>query len=137
MVSTINLDIREARREFFPITENYIYMNAANHGPPSIPVQDAVRGFLTDWDRLSRHGDRRTSEACDSFAKLVKASPDEVCAQPNTSAGLAAVAESINYERGQNVVVNDLENAANIYPWMGQRRKGVELRVIEGKVLHL
>ena len=107
-------------------------MNAANHGPPSIPVQDAVRGFLLDWDRLSRNGDKRTAETCDRFAKLVNASSDEVCAQPNTSAGLAAVAESISYERGMNVIVNDLENAANIYPWMAQQRKGVELRVVKG-----
>ena len=132
-VCMINLDISKVRREYFPVTNEYIYMNAANHGPPSIPVREAVRGFLNDWDKLSRQGDRRTSEACNGFAKLVKASPDEVCAQPNTSAGLAAVAESLHYENGQNVVVNDLENAANIYPWMAQQRKGVELRVVKGR----
>jgi selenocysteine lyase/cysteine desulfurase len=127
------LDVNKARKDYFPITEDYIYMNAANHGPPSKPVQDAVSGFLSDWDRLSRRGDLRTSEACQTFAKLVNANPDEVCAQPNTSAGLAAVAESLSYMKGQNVVVNDLENAANIYPWMAQKRKGVELRVVKGK----
>ena len=128
----IDLNIDKIRREYFPVTENYVYMNTANHGPPSVPVQEAVRGFLLDWDRLSRNGDKRTLEACDSFAKLVKASGNEVCAQPNTSSGLAAVAESLTYERGMNVIVNDLENAANIYPWMAQQRKGVEMRVVKG-----
>jgi len=107
-------------------------MNAANHGPPSIPVQEALRRFLLDWDRLSRNGDKRTTEACDNFAKLVNASRDEVCAQPNTSAGLATVAESLSYGAGMNVVINDLENAANVYPWLAQQRKGVEMRVIKG-----
>lgn len=119
-------------RELFPITERYVYMNVANHGPPSLPVQNAVRGFLDDWDGLSRHGDRRTEETCHSFAKLINAEPDEVCAQPNTSAGLTAVAEALDWERGSNVVVNDLENSANLLPWLAQRRKGVEVRVVEG-----
>lgn len=126
------MNVEKIRRDYFPVTENYVYLNAANHGPPSIPVQEAVRGFLLDWDRLSRNGDKRTAEACDSFAKLVKASGDEVCAQPNTSAGLAAVAESLSYVKGMNVIVNDLENAANLYPWMAQQRKGVDLRIVKG-----
>ena len=119
-------------REWFPITDDYVYMNVANHGPPSLPVQDAVRGFLDDWDRLGRHGDRRVVEACERFAKLVHAEPDEVCAQPNTSMGLTAVAETLKWEAGMNVVTDDLENPANLYPWMAQRRKGVELRVVRG-----
>lgn len=108
-------------------------MNAANHGPPSVLVQEAIQSFLNDWNKLSRNGDQRTKEACDSFAKLIKANSNEICAQPNTSAGLASVAESINYEKDQNVIINDLENAANIYPWMAQKRKGVELRIVKGK----
>lgn len=104
-------------------------MNVANHGPPSLPVQDAMRRFLNDWDGLSRHGDRRTEEACHSFAELINAEPGEVCAQPTTSAGLTAVVEALDWERGSNVVVNDL---ANLLPWRAQRRKSVEVRVVEG-----
>lgn len=128
----IDLNISQIRREYFPVTEKCIYMNTANHGPPSIPVQESVRRFLLDWDKLSRNGDKRTTEACDNFAKLVNASRDEICAQPNTSAGLATVAESLSYRAGMNVVINDLENAANVYPWLAQQRKGVEIRVIRG-----
>jgi len=122
----------EKIRERFPITKDTVYMNVANHGPPSLPVQDAIRGFLDDWGALSRHGDRRVLEACESFAHLIGASPDEVCAQPNTSMGLTAVAETLKWERGMNVVTDDLENPANLFPWMAQRRKGVELRIVKG-----
>jgi selenocysteine lyase/cysteine desulfurase len=122
----------EKVREWFPISDDYVYMNVANHGPPSLPVQDAIKGFLDDWDRLERHGDLRVIEACECFAKLVHAEPDEVCAQPNTSMGLTAVAETLNWEGGMNVVTDDLENPANLFPWMAQRRKRVELRVVKG-----
>lgn len=125
------MDVSEIRVRF-PITERYVYMNVANHSPPSTPVQGAIRGFLEDWDDLSRHGDRRVEKACNGFARLVGAEPDEIACQPNTSAGLTVVAEAIEYPHGANVVVNDLENPANLYPWMAQRWKGVEVRVVKG-----
>jgi len=125
------MNINEVRAKF-PITERYVYLNVANHGPPSLPVQNAVRDFLDDWDMLKRYGDMRTEEACQSFAKLINAGPDEVCAQPNTSAGLTTIAETLDWKRGSNVVVNDLENSANICPWLAQRRKGVEVRIVKG-----
>jgi selenocysteine lyase/cysteine desulfurase len=123
----------EKVREDFPITNEVVYLNVANHSPPSRPVQDAIRGFLEDWDRLARHGDMRVEEACRSFAHLIGADPCEVVGQPNTSAGLSIVAESLPLERGMNVVTNDLENPANVYPWLAQRRKGIEVRIIKGE----
>ncbi|MFH2110306.1 MAG: aminotransferase class V-fold PLP-dependent enzyme [Candidatus Bathyarchaeota archaeon] len=120
-------------RDPFPITEQYTYMNIANHSPPSTPVKTAIREFLDDWDRLSRHGDRRVGMANDSFARLIGAKPNEVACQPNTSRGLATVAGSIIYRRGDNVIVNDLENWANVYPWTALRSRGVEARVIKGR----
>ncbi len=131
MKGSSSMNIRKVR-ESIPVTEEVVYMNVANHCPPSRPVQDAIRGFLTDWDRLERHGDRRVEEACRSFGKLVNASADEVACQPNTSAGLTMVAETVELKRGMNVVVNDLENAANVYPWIAQRRRGVDVRIVRG-----
>ena len=126
-------------RDPFPITEHYTYLNIANHSPPSTPVKAAIRGFLDDWDRLSRHGDRRVELANESFAQLIGAKPNEIACQPNTSRGLAIVADSIVYRRGDNVIVNDLENWANVYPWTALRSRGVEVRVVKGRggSLHL
>lgn len=125
------MNMAEVRKDF-PITEKWVYLNIANHSPPSRPVQDAIQGFLDDWDRFGRREDERVREAIQSFARLIGGDPDEVAYQPNTSAGLVAIAESIGLDRGMNVVINDLENPANIYPWTAQRWKGVEVRVVKG-----
>ncbi|MGD2201208.1 MAG: aminotransferase class V-fold PLP-dependent enzyme [Candidatus Bathyarchaeota archaeon] len=119
-------------REDFPITRDRVYLNIANHSPPSKPVQGAIRELLLDWDRLERNGDRRVREACDSFARLINASPEEIACQPNTSQGLTTIAETLPLKRGENIVVSDLENPANIYPWLAQRRRGVEIRIVPG-----
>jgi len=120
-------------RRGFPVTERCKYLNTANHGPPSEHVKKAIQGFLLDWDNLNRRGDYKVDQAIESFAKLIKASPLEVACQPNTSRGLAVAAASIGFKRGDNIVINDLENWANIYPWVLQKRKGVEIRVVKGK----
>ena len=127
----IHLNVKKVREDF-PITRDVVYMNVANHSPPSVLVQNAVRAFLNDWDDLARRGDRRVEEACANFARLIGAEAGEVGCQPNTSMGLTMVAESLGWKRGDNMVTNDLENPANLFPWMAQRRRGVELRIIEG-----
>jgi len=120
-------------RENFPITQRFKYLNTANHGPPSTHVRKAIEGFLDDWDNLSRHGDQKVELANQSFAELIKASSEEIACQPNTSRGLATVAASIDFKRGENLIVNDLENWANVYPWTLQSKRGVEVRIVKAR----
>jgi len=120
-------------RENFPVTQRYKYLNTANHGPPSTHVRQAIESFLDDWDNLSRHGDHKVELANQSFAKLIQATPEEIACQPNTSRGLATVAASIDFKRGENVIVNDLENWANVYPWTLQSKRGVEVRIVNAR----
>ena len=127
------MNVEKIREEFFPVTKTTTFLDIANHSPPCVPVQEAIRGYLLDWDRLDRRGDARTEEAVALWAKLVGATPDEACSQPNTSSGLATVAEALRFEEGDNIVVNDLENPANLYPWIAQHKRGVEVRVVRGK----
>ncbi len=119
-------------REPFPVTEGCTFLDVANHSPPSTPVKAAIAVYLDDWDRLTRHGDAGVEQASESFARLIGARPHEIACQPNTSRGLATAAGSIPFKRGDNVVVNDLENWANVYPWTGLRRRGVEVRIVRG-----
>jgi cysteine desulfurase/selenocysteine lyase len=127
------MDVAKIREELFPVTKTVTFLDVANHSPPCVPVQDAIRGYLLDWNRLDRRGDVRTAETVALWAKLVGADPDEACSQPNTSAGLATVAEALRFGPGDNAVVNNLENPANWYPWTAQRARGAELRVIRGR----
>ena len=120
-------------RENFPVTSRYKYLNTANHGPPSTHVRKAIQSFLDDWDNLQRHGDHKVELANKSFAELIKATPEEIACQPNTSRGLATVAASIDFKRGENVVVNELENWANVYPWTLQSKRGVDVRIVKAR----
>ena len=127
------MNVAKIREEYFPVTKNIVFLDIANHSPPCTPVQEAIRGYLLDWDRLDRRGDERTEQTIAEWAKLVGSTPEEACFQPNTSAGLATMAEAIRFKEGENVVVNDLENPANLYPWIAQKVRGVEVRAVRGR----
>ena len=127
------MNVEKIREDLFPMTKTTTFFDIANHSPPCVPVQEAIRGYLLDWDKFDRRGDARTEEAVATWAKLVGATPEETCSQPNTSQGLATVAEALRFKEGDNIVVNDLENPANLYPWISQRSRGVEVRVVKGR----
>ncbi|MBN1683372.1 aminotransferase class V-fold PLP-dependent enzyme [Candidatus Bathyarchaeota archaeon] len=127
------MNVEKIREEYFPITKKIKFFDTANHSPPSIPVQEAIRNYLDDWDNLDRKGDQRTLETIESWSRLIGCNKDEACFQPNTSSGLAVVSEILRFKKGDSIIINDLENPANQIPWLAQRNKGVEIRIIRGR----
>jgi len=121
-------------RALFPVTQNCIYLNHAAVCPLSIPVyermQQHARDLLEhgavhyrDWFAAIRH-------TRGLAAKFIHANPDEVAFAPNTSSGLAMIANGLDWRAGDNIVTADCEFPANIVPWMRIRREhGVEVRM--------
>jgi selenocysteine lyase/cysteine desulfurase len=62
----------------------------------------------------------------------VNCRPHEIAFTQNTSAGLSAIANGIDWREGDNVVTCNVEFPANIYPWMrlGDER-GVHMKLAE------
>jgi selenocysteine lyase/cysteine desulfurase len=57
--------------------------------------------------------------------------PESITFTKNTTAGLGLVAAGLDWEDGDNIVGVNREFPSNIYPWMGLKRKGVELRLYQ------
>ena len=127
------MNVQQIRDNSFPVTKTVGFFDTANHSPPCVQVQDAIRGYLLDWDKLDRQGDKRVEEACSSWAQLIGCLAEETCFQPNTSSGLSVVAETLQLKDGDSVVINDLENPANQIPWLAQKAKGVDIRTVRGR----
>ncbi len=121
-------------RKLFPVTQNCIYLNHAAVCPLSLPVYDQMQHHVRD---LLEHGAvhyrdwfaaiRHTRELA---AKFIHANPDEIAFAPNTSSGLAMIANGIDWRAGDNIVTADCEFPANVVPWMRIRREhGIEVRM--------
>lgn len=125
------MDLHAVRSEM-PVSSRWIYLNHAAVAPLSRPAARAMRLLVHDaeengmvncdqWSQLY-------SRARGSVAALIGARAEEIAFLKNTTDGLLAVANGINWQRGDNVVLPEREFPANVYPWLNLRERQVEVR---------
>jgi selenocysteine lyase/cysteine desulfurase len=119
-------------RALYPITGRYAYLDHAAIAPLATPVRSTVEVFLgrmteEPFDRI--HWERFRSQVRGRVAELLSVGHESIAFTKNTTAGIGLVAGGLDWEDGDNIVGVDREYPANIYPWMGLKRKGVELRL--------
>jgi len=128
--SSMNSEIRQ----LFPVTQHYIYLNHAAVAPISLPVYERMerhtRNLLEHGAAHFREWIAAVRQVRGLAAQLINAQPDEIAFAPNTSSGLAMIANGIDWRAGDNLVTADCEFPANVVPWMRIKREfGVEVRM--------
>jgi len=110
-------------------------MNHAALGPVSLPVKEAITNYL---ENCAYHGSQDFLKWMDrleairaSLARLIGAGSQEMAFVENTSQGLNAIANSLQWEPGDVVLISYPEFPANIYPWLNLQRLGVTIRYLE------
>ena len=127
------MDPLEARA-LFPICDEHIHMNHAGVAPMSMRVRAAVEHVT---QLMSEEGfvHEEYTEAVDglrsSLATLVGVSPDQVSITRGTAHGISLLARGLDWKEGDNIVGARLEYPANLFPWMANRDRGVEMRLVE------
>jgi len=119
-------------RALYPIARRYAYLDHANIAPLATPVRstmDVFLGRLTEEPFDLEHWERFRTQVRGRVAELLSVGPESIAFTKNTTSGLGLVAAGLDWEAGDNIVGVDREFPANIYPWMGLKRKGVELRL--------
>jgi len=131
--SLVNLDD-------FPTTKKYVYLNAASISLMPLPVLRKMNDFQ---EELGLRGtvwfDEKVEtmaleDARSEAAKLIGADVDEIALMSSTTEALCAIAWSLDFKRGDNVVTTDMEFPSVVYPWMRiGKEKGVEVRSARNK----
>src|SRR5262249_26050620 len=129
-------------RKLFPITQNYVYLNHAAVCPISSPVYERMqrhtRDLLENAAVHFREGGGAVKETRELAARLINAAPEEIAFAPNTSAGLAMIANGVDWRAGDNIVTADCEFPANVIPWMRIKREfRVEIKMAAGSAFRL
>jgi len=121
-------------REQMPICGNWAYFDHAAVAPLSGPAAEASRQFIDQavsaGDTLWPEWAAKIEHLRRSTAELLDADPAEICMIPNTSTGISLVAEGWPWQHGENVIVPEGEFPSNLFPWLNQRERGVELRLV-------
>ena len=127
--------LRDAFRSAMPVAKKWAYFDHAAVAPISGPARQA----LDQWScEAAEEGDtvwldwfRRAELVRTLGAQLIGATADEIALVNNTTQGINFVAEGLDWRAGDNVVILDDEYPANVYPWMNQADRGVEVRRVE------
>jgi len=121
-------------RSQMPVAEKWAYFDHAAVAPLPRKSAEAIADYAdeamregdTCWPQWAEENERLRAD----FAKLLTCSPTEIALIPNTSYGINAVAEGINWQPGDNIVLPAGEFPSNRFPWLNQGRHGVEVRII-------
>ncbi len=127
-------DVPALRVQEFPITQNTVFLNHAAISPlprrTYAAIQAANERLMLDPSNF--HWFEECSQAfSEAFRQLINAaSPEEIAPVQSTSLGINLAAHALPWERGQNIVLCDIEFPSNVYPWMSlQEHHGVEVRL--------
>ena len=125
----------------YPRTGDGIFLNSAAQGILARRTLDAMARFEAARAYPNRIDDAILLEVettCrDCVARLLGATPDLVGLAVNTSEGINVAALHLPLEAGDRVLVPQGEFPANVYPWLGLRRRGIETVFLEREGAHL
>lgn len=125
--------VEDAWRDF-PGVEGKTYMNVAARGLMPAATRDALVKHVEDFATgdVDKNGYFAMVERVrERFARSIGAHADEIAFMKNITEGINAVAASIDWQAGDNVVIcPEIEHPANVYPWLNLQRRGVEVRMV-------
>lgn len=129
---SVDVDWSAVRREF-PATRQLVYLDTARKSLLPVVAREAANAWFDDIDRTggARAFALESVEAARAeLAAFIGAPSESLAYVKNTADGLNAVAQSIAFAPGDNVVVTTLEHENNVLPWRHLQRRGVELRYV-------
>jgi cysteine desulfurase/selenocysteine lyase len=124
----------EAFRTGFPVLREKTYLSICDKAILHDGVRASVNVFLDHLAHATANRvqhEVRVRSSREKFARLVGVATDTVAATRNVSDGTNTIACAMPWKDGDNVVLaTDAEHPNNVYPWLRQRRRGVELRSV-------
>jgi selenocysteine lyase/cysteine desulfurase len=131
------MNLAEARAQF-PGLDDKVFLDAACCSLAPRSATKAIEKFLDlttmcPLDSSTHHHifmDEMRAAARPAVAKLINAGEDEIALVESTTQGLTLAANAIPMERGDRILMSDLEFLEVAVPWIQKRKDGIEIDVI-------
>jgi selenocysteine lyase/cysteine desulfurase len=125
----------EELRKLFPVVKHWTYLyNGSIHSCP-LPVGDAMRHFLEEWQQGGEIVFFKAYEAFkrlkEKFAHLIHGNARNIVITESTTAGINLAAQLIGPQPEQNVVVTDLAFMSNTYPFIVSQSAVEDVRFVK------
>lgn len=130
------MNISDIRR-LTPATENYAYFQTSGFSPKPEPVIDEVVRlirYVSQGPAVPEIAEKMNTifeAARTKVAQSLNAQADEIVLGENATIGINIIANGINWQPGDNVILSTHEHPGNRIPWYNFiKRYGVELRFL-------
>ncbi len=122
------------RSQFF-VTQRYVYLNHAATGILPQQTHESLAAFLDAQANEGVVGVARYEMKMPAYrehiGRFIGATGSEIGVLRNTSDGANVVAQGLDWQPGDRVILSDNEFPANAIPWLALRRLGVEIDFID------
>ncbi len=122
-------------RSQFPVLRNILFLNHAGTSPISSYVADKMAQNILDVCEFGSVHYSQWMESCKNtrkaFAQLIHVPTVDVAIMKNTTEAVNVLANGFPWVPGENVVITNAEYPANVYPWLNQASRGIEIRMVK------
>jgi cysteine desulfurase/selenocysteine lyase len=126
-------------RADIPLLEKVIYLDAASTTPTPKPVVEAMCDYFYNYNANTGRGayeiaikaTQKVKDARLKIARFINARPEEIVFTKNTTEAINIVAQGLNFEKGDSIVVPNIEHHSNFLPWLNLKKKGVNIKVVK------
>ncbi len=131
------MDVQDIRQLFPFIKNGIIYFSHAATAPVSVAVKERVNELLKEKSE-SKIDDyfsflKVYEETKLLLSEMINSEPDRIAFLDNTSNGLNILTTGIDWDKGDRVLLNDIEFPANVYPFLNLERFGVQIDFVKSK----
>ncbi|HEY6951839.1 MAG TPA: aminotransferase class V-fold PLP-dependent enzyme [Bacteroidota bacterium] len=128
--------LQEIRALFPHLKSGQIYLNHASISPLSLRVVDAMTNYLhthADGTLVSYEDELKIESDCRiAVQQMINAeSKDRIALVGNTSDAINIVASGLPWQRGDRIILNDMEFPANVYPYFHLQEQGIIVDIIQ------
>jgi len=124
-------------RDDFPIVSNHVFLNSAYIAPTPRATVAANHAYIDGKSSrpMQLSALMATNDAVRAqFARIVKATPDEIALLYSTGEGENVIANGIGLKPGDNVVIDDLHYNTEFVLYRAlEASRGIELRIVKNR----
>jgi selenocysteine lyase/cysteine desulfurase len=122
-------------RSHFPILREKTYLYNCSQGALCDAVEAGMQQYAISWRSSAAPWEEwmETYQALrDEFARFINAQPDEVAIVTSASAGINPIANALQFDERNKVVMSEYEFPTMGQIWLAQRPRGAEIHFLDG-----
>ena len=125
-------------RELFPyLKQGKIYFNHASIGPLPLNVKEIIERYSVERSEGTINNYKQfllvETRARKKIAQLLNAPPQNITWSTNVGTAMSMLAQGLDWQTGDEIILNNIEFPSNVYPFLNLQSKGVKVKFVKAK----